>query len=275
MKDLMKKLGAVSLIAVLPLSGHAHRGWILPGATVLSSDDPWVTFDAAISNDIFHADYVAMRPAGINGVSPKGEPIELHNINTGKYRTNFDIHLVDRGTYKIFTASNGLRARWEAEEGEQRRWPGRGESYSDEGFAANVPKDAKNLQVTQFSRRMETFVTAGAPTQEVLQTSGKGLELLALTHPNDLFTGEAAEFQLVMDGQPAVGAALEVIPGGMRYRDSQDSIELVTDGQGKVKIDWPQAGMYWLNATYSDEQATAPATQRRGDYTAVFEVLPQ
>ncbi len=39
------------------------------------------------------------------------------------------------------------------------------------------PNSAENLEVRQFSRRVETFVTAGAPTREVLKPSGKGLEL--------------------------------------------------------------------------------------------------
>ncbi|HEY7884060.1 MAG TPA: DUF4198 domain-containing protein, partial [Cellvibrionaceae bacterium] len=239
MKFSLKLVTVFSLLMLLPLSSHAHRAWILPGATVLSSDDPWVTFDAAISNDIFHADYFPMRVDSVQVLSPAGNNAELQNVHTGKYRTNFDLNLTERGTYRVFTASQGLRARWETEAGEHRGWPGRGESYSEEGFAKNVPANAKNLQVTEFSRRMETFVTAGAPTEEVLKPSGKGLELVALTHPNDLFSGEAAQFQFVINGEPAVGATVEIIPGGMRYRNSQDALELVTDAAGKITVKWP------------------------------------
>lgn len=274
MKTLLKKTVFVGLLLGLAANSQAHRAWVLPSATVLSSDDPWVSLDAAISNDIFHSDYHPMRLDGLEALSPEGEAVPLQNPHTGKYRSSFDLQLTDRGTYKVYTASAGLRAQWQTDDGERKRWPGRGEAYTEEGFASQVPADAEGLEITQFSRRIETFITAGAPSEQVLQPTGSGLELVPVTHPNDLFAGEVAEFQFVIDGEPAVGVAVTAIPGGMRYRDAQEAIELQTDEQGKVQLNWPHAGMYWMNASYADERAQAPATRRSGDYTAVFEVLP-
>lgn len=271
-KKLIPLTLTTALIGALASNVHAHRAWIQPGATVHSAEDAWVTFDAAISNDIFYADYHAMR-ADFEVRSPNGETIEIQNLHTGRYRTSFDLNLTTPGTYKVVAASQGLRARWE-ENGERRFYPGRGQSYTAEGFAEAVPDNASNLEVTQFSRRIETFVTAGAPSESALEPSGEGIELVAITHPNDLFTGEAAEFQLLIDGEPAAGASVTVIPDAMRYRNAQDAIELETDAQGKVTIDWPRAGMYYFNASYRDDRAREPATGRSGDYTAVFEVLP-
>ncbi|WP_111640735.1 DUF4198 domain-containing protein [Marinimicrobium alkaliphilum] len=262
----------VAFMGALATTAHAHRAWIQPGATVHSAEDAWVTFDAAISNDIFYTDYHAMR-GNFQVIAPGGETVDVQNLHTGRFRTTFDLNLTATGTYRIANASNGLRARWE-ENGERRGYPGRGQAYTPEGYAQAVPENAANLEVTQFSRRIETFVTAGAPTKETLKPSGEGIELLAITHPNDLFAGEAAQFQILIDGEPAVGASVTVIPDAMRYRNAQDAIELTTDAQGKVTIDWPRAGMYYFNASYRDEQAKAPATVRTGDYTAVFEVLP-
>ena len=45
---------AVSLSVALPMAAHAHRAWMLPSATVLSGNEPWVTVDAAVSNDLFY-----------------------------------------------------------------------------------------------------------------------------------------------------------------------------------------------------------------------------
>lgn len=54
----MRRLMLAALVAlpvtVLPTIAEAHRAWMLPSATVLSGDDPWVTVDAAISNDLFY-----------------------------------------------------------------------------------------------------------------------------------------------------------------------------------------------------------------------------
>lgn len=265
----------LALAAVVSLSAHAHRAWIVPNATVLSGEDPWVSFDAAISNTLFHPDHVAMRLDDVQAIGPNGEPVELQNTSVARYRSTFDVNLGQQGTYKIFTATSGLGARWESEDGQRRFWPPRGQAYNPEAFEKEVPKSAKNLQVTQFSRRIETFVTAGAPNEAVFKPSNAGLELVPLTHPNDLFAGEKAEFQFLIDGELASGAKVEVIAGGMRYRNSQNEIELTADQEGKVRITWPEAGMYWLSAEYSDNKAKAPATSRSGSYVATVEVLPE
>lgn len=275
MNHLIKKTLLIALGVSLSIGAHAHRAWILPASTVLSGDDPWVTFDGAVSNDIFHTDHAPLRLEWVKVMGPNGEPVELQNAATGKYRSTFDLNLKEKGTYKVFTASNGLNARWETDEGERRYWPQRGQVPTDEGFAKEVPKKAKNLVISQSSRRMETFVTAGSPTDVALQPTNVGLELVPITHPNDLFAGEAAEFQFLIDGKPAAGTKITVIPGGMRYRNSQEEITAETDKSGKVKITWPAAGLYWLSASYRDDNAKKPAKTRSGSYVATFEVLPE
>lgn len=269
------KTAAVALALCLPLSAQAHRSWLLPAATVLSGDEPWVTVDAAVSNDIFHADHAPMRLDALQVIAPDGKQAKAENTSTGKHRSTFDVALTQPGTYKLAVASSGLQARWEDENGKRKMWPPRGERYTQEGFAKAVPAMANKLEVTQSSRRVETFVTAGSPTEGVLKPTNVGLELVPVTHPNDLFSGEKARFTLLIDGKPAVGAKVEIIPGGMRYRNGQNEISLTSDAKGAIEVTWPAPGMYWLSASYEDKQATPPATQRRGGYTATLEVLPE
>lgn len=268
-------MAALAMTALIPVVGHAHRAWIVPAATVLSGQDPWVTFDAAVSNDIFHTDHAALRLEGISAVAPDGSQVQLQNTSTGKHRSTFDLNLQQKGTYKVTSFSSGLRARWETEEGERRGWPGRGVQATAEGFAKEVPKKAKNLEVSFGSRRMETFVTAGTPDTKVFKPTNQGLELVPVTHPNDLFAGEKAEFKFLIDGKPAVGAKVEVVPGGMRYRNQQANITAETDKNGSVSITWPQAGLYWMSVSYEDDKAQKPAKKRTGSYVATFEVLPE
>jgi uncharacterized GH25 family protein len=275
MNHLIKKSLFIALGVSLSLGAQAHRAWILPASTVLSGDDPWVTFDGAVSNDIFHIDHAPLRLESVQVMGPDAQPVELQNTATGKHRSTFDLNLKEKGTYKVFTASNGLNARWETADGERKFWPPRGQAPSADGFAKEVPKKAKNLEISQSSRRMETFVTAGTPTDAALKPTNVGLELVPITHPNDLFAGEVAEFQFLIDGKPAIGTEVTVIPGGMRYRNSQEEITALSDKQGKVKITWPQAGLYWLSASYRDEKAKKPAKVRSGSYVATFEVLPE
>ena len=167
-------------------------------------------------------------------------------------------------------ANAGLSGSWE-ENGKPKRWRG-----TPASFATEVPKDAKNLQVAQSVMRVETFVTNGKPTADALKPSGEGIELVPVTHPNDLFAGEAATFKLVVDGKPAAGLEVEIIRGGTRYRDAQDEIKATTGADGSFSVTWPKAGMYWLETGTKDTKVSVPqAKERRLSYVATLEVLPQ
>ena len=280
------KWTALALAICLPLSAQAHRAWMLPSATVLSGEDPWVTVDAAVSNDLFYFEHFSMHIAGVGDVStqpagqrarqaaellvmaPDGSQIKPQNGAIGRYRSTFDLHLTQKGTYKLAIANSGLFASWK-EGQENKRWMGKAED-----LAKQVPANAKELKVTQNNRRMEVFVTSGNPSTDVLKTTGAGLELAPITHPNDLFAGEAAEFSLLLDGKPAAGVEVSVIPGGNRYRDELGEIKTTSDAAGKISITWPHAGMYWLEAEFTTrEGVSAPATERRASYSATLEVL--
>jgi len=280
------KWTALTLAICLPLSAQAHRAWMLPSATVLSGEDPWVTVDAAVSNDLFYFEHFSMHIAGVGDVStqpagqrarqaaellvmaPDGSQIKPQNGAIGRYRSTFDLHLTQKGTYKLAIANSGLFASWK-EGQENKRWMGKAED-----LAKQVPANAKELKVTQNNRRMEVFVTSGNPSTDVLKTTGAGLELAPITHPNDLFAGEAAEFSLLLDGKPAAGVEVSVIPGGNRYRDELGEIKTTSDAAGKISITWPHAGMYWLEAEFTTrEGVSAPATERRASYSATLEVL--
>lgn len=270
----MKKLAIVfGLLAVIP-SAQAHRLWLLPAATVLSGDTPWVTVDAAVSNDIFFFNHHPLKSAQITVLAPDGQPIPLQNAMDGKHRSVFDLELKQPGTYKIQLARKGLRAQWENDAGERQFWPGRGETPPPGAFAKQVPQQAKNLEVSDSAMRVETFITVGAPTRSQLKPTGVGLEMKPITHPNDLFAGEAAEFQFLMDGEPAAATEITVIAGGTRYRDDPETLTFTADATGKVTIRWPHAAMYWLEASYADDRAKPPASTRTGTYITTLEVLP-
>lgn len=275
MRRLTPWLATAAIALCLPLTSHAHRGWILPSSTVVSGDSPWVTFDAAVSNDIFHADHNPFRMDNFTITAPDGKILEAQNLHTGKFRVTFDLNLQQKGTYKIGTASNGLTARWETDTGERKFWPERGKQADPEDFKKSVPKKAKNLEVAQTSRRNETFVTSGSPSTSVFTATNQGLELVPITHPNDLFANEKAEFNFLIDGKPAAGTKVTVIPGNRRYRNEEAALELETDKNGKLVIAWPQAGTYWLSANYRDEKAKKPAKIRNGSYVTTLEVLPK
>ena len=263
-------LALAAVLSLLPLSAFAHKAWLLPSQTVIAGDKPVITVDAAVSNDLFYFNHVPLQTAGLVITAPDGSKVEAQNLATGKYRTVFDVAVEQQGTYRIAVVNSGLTASWK--EGDQpKRWRG-----TAARFASEVPKDAKELQVMQAVGRIETFVTHGSPNDTALKTGGEGIELVPVTHPNDLFAGEEASFKLVLDGKPAAGLEIEIVRGGTRYRNAQDEIKVKTDAAGMFKVTWPEAGMYWLETVSQDGKTSVPqARQRRLSYVGTFEVLPQ
>jgi len=266
---------ALSLSVALPMAAHAHRTWMLPSATVLAGSEPWVTVDAAVSNDLFYFDHFPLRLDNLQVFGPDGKPRTAENQHTGKYRSTFDVKLAEQGTYKLALLNDNLMASYK-DGNETKRWRGKAED-----FAKEVPATATDVNVSRAVSRMEVFVTSGKPSDTVLKPTNNGLELAPITHPNDLFAGETASFHFLLDGKPAADIEVTVIPGGIRYRDQLGEIKVKTDKDGKFSIKWPHPGMYWLSAS----QGGAPRMQqpapvgtidkpiRRNSYSATLEVL--
>lgn len=262
----------VALMGLVPVSAaHAHKAWLLPSSTVLSGKDGLaVTVDAAASNDLFYFDHRPLPLEGLVVTTPGGGPVAPENTSTGKYRSTFDVPLKDAGTYRIALVNDGFFARYK-ENGEQKRWRGK-----IENLAKEVPATATDLVVTHSQRRLETFVTVGNPDEAALKPTGAGLELVPVTHPNDLVANDEAEFKLTLDGKPAAGVKVEIVRGGIRYRNLVGDATVTTDEGGVFKYKWPEAGMYWLEASVTDDKSSAKeAKERRASYSATFEVLPE
>ena len=264
------KWSALALALTLPLAAQAHKMWLMPSATNVSGADPWVTVDAAVSNDLFYPDHMPVALERVVITSPDGQTAKIENASTGQYRSVFDVHVTQPGTYKIAVVNGGLFASYELN-GEKKRW--RGEAAN---LAKEIPAGAKNVEVSESINRVETFVTNGKPSDAALKPSGKGLELAPVTPFTDLAADEPATFQLLLDGKPAAGLKITAIAGATRYRNAQDELDVTTDKDGKFSLRWPHAGMYWINASTQDDKASVkPAKQRRLSYAATLEVLPQ
>lgn len=264
---MIRTLLAASL--ALPLAAHAHSAWLLPSATVLPANSA-VTVDAAVSNDLFVANHNPLRLDGLVITAPDGSTAAAEGMASGKFRNTFDLSLTQPGTYRLSVLNSSLVASYEVN-GETTRWRGK-----PEDFAKQVPADAAKLQVSELLGRAETFVTDGPASRGALQPLGVGLELLAVTHPNDLVAGESASFKLLLDGAPAAQQTVSLVRGGTRFRNQQDEMGFTTDAHGSFSVRWSEPGFYLLSVEHHDDKARLkPAQKRRLTYTATLEVLPQ
>jgi len=263
---------ALALFAAAP--AQAHRQWMLPSSTVLSGDDAWVTVDAAVSNDLFYLEHQPLRLDAMKAWAPDGSEAPIANKATGRYRSTFDVHLTQKGTWRIASVADMLMGSYDLD-GKTERLP-RGTTAAN--LAERLPAGATNVRTAEANNRNEIFVTLGEPTTTLFAPTGKGIELVPVTHPNDLFAGETATFQFLLDGKPAAGLPVTVIPGGIRYRDHLAQLVLKTGADGKVAISWLEPGMYWLNVTTPQAEREEgaggpPPLARRASYVTTLEVM--
>jgi hypothetical protein len=241
--------------------GYAHARYILPSHTILSGQAPqYVTLSASISNDIFHPD----KPLGNNGggvVNPFLQGIfqfikPTITLPDGSLSDNIlwqayarqsvaDLKLEQSGTYKIsFIQSPTPLTTFTNAEGEKSR---------QFGEQVPMPSGATDIVRHTVHSRVETYITHNAPSEAALKASGQGLEVLPLTHPNDLFVGEPAQFQLLLNGKHLPqGIEVELTREGTRHRNQRGIQHLTTDPQGNVTVDFDQAGFYLLEVEYTE-----------------------
>ncbi len=278
-------IGAVAALAAP--AALAHRMWMIASSTTVSGSDNWVTVDAAVSNDLFFFDHQPIRVVP-TVLQPDGTEGAVENHAVGKFRATFDVHLTQQGTYRIGVVNQGVFGSYKLN-GENKMIP---RGTTADKLASVIPAGATDVQTTESLSRNEIYVTQGAPTTTVFKPGGKGIELVPVTHPNDLVAGEAATFQFLLDGKPAPDLFVTVIPGGIRYRDALKQQDLKTGTDGKVSINWPDPGLYWVNVTPTrpreegpggagapgaggPQAAARPAgpPQRRVSYVTTVEVL--
>lgn len=267
MKHTLATLAALSSLLV-SIDSHAARAWLLPSQTILAKSGGWVAVDAAMADDLFSVNQAAMNVDTLIITGPDGKPVAPQNVAKSRTRSSFDLELRQAGTYRVSVVDDAVVARWE-EDGKPKRWRGNATELT-----AGIPPNAAKLEVEQVLRRTETFVSVGTPS--ALTAGGKGLELVPVSHPNDLYAGEPARFRFVLDGKPATNLEVTVIGGGTRYRDAPNELRLRTDANGEVTVQWPAAGLYWLDASIQDQAASVPnVKRRRATYNATLEVLGQ
>lgn len=272
---LLKVIVSTALVAaLLSTTAQAHKRWLLP-SNFSVSEHQWITVDASVSNNLFYPDR-RWPLEGIKVFDPNGDEQGIENAIEGKRRSVFDVNLDKDGTYKIGVKGEMYFASYpnpDYKEGERKNI--RIRAWSLDELAKKVPVSAKYIDYARAISRLETYVTVGAPTQEVFKLEKSGLEYVPVTHPNDLYQGEKGVFQFMVDGKAAEGVEVVIVWDGTRYRDQENELTLTTDDEGKISFNLDQAGRFLIEASYVKDTSNEDKFKKTYlGYLATFEVLP-
>lgn len=271
-------LAGLALLSGLP-AAHAHRTWLLPSIGVADDKGAWVTFDAAVSEDLFVLGANAVKLEGLAITAPDGSQVVATNPFTGKLRSTFDLQLNQEGTYRVSLVNESAMASYKLGT-ETKRWRG---AVAD--MAKSIPADAQEVRSTITQSRLETFVVVVKGNDTALKPAGKGLEVLPISSLDGFAPGAPARFRVLLDGKPLPELTVAVVPGGVRHRGVLREQAVKTDAQGEFSVKWLEAGMYAISASYPPRAAQPPAGAApaappaqpavRYTYMGTVEVLPE
>lgn len=265
----MKALPLVAglLAAAASAIASAHTPYLAPNEF---SPRPGATLalDASFAETFFVPD-AAFDGSAFFVIGPDGKQRAIEDVRTLKRHTVAEFQLPNSaGTYRFSTGPR-LGARF-------RTWEINGKRESSRDAGATIPAGAKIISDFQSLTQADTYVTAGSPNRTALAALGKGLELVAIDHPNDLYVGERFRFVVQHDGKPLANQPVEITEAVWQSDRKPQVIQLVTDAQGQATFDLKQAGAWIALTRYrTPAPAGAAAPEYSHSSTLTFRVLGQ
>ncbi len=255
-------LAAAALCAAAP--ALAHTPYLVPSDFAPRAGQT-VALDAAFA-EAFFVPEAAFDDSRFEVTLPDGRTAALA-AQTMKTRTVAEYTLPPgTGTYRLGTGPR-LGARF-------RTWEIGGKRENSRDPAAKVPDGATVVSDFQSLTRAETYVSVGAPDRAALAPRNRGLELVAVSHPDDLYVGETFEFVVQYDGRPLPAQALTVTEAVWSSDRTPQVVELRTDAAGHARLPLKQAGTWVALTRYrSPAPAGAAAPEYSHSYTLTFRVL--
>ncbi len=267
MKPLMNSAAMiVSIVAVMGAGlgagiASAHMPYVLPIVFDVGKGDH-VTVESSFAEDAFVPE-VAMRDAPFHVLRPDGTRGDVGPVTYLRDLSIFEADLKGDGTYRITTGQRAGRKATMYREGE--KWVMRGEN------GGPLPAGATPVEV-QSMTLADAYVTRGDITQAALKPVGAALEIQAVTHPNSISAGSAANFVLLFDGKPLAGAEVTLFRSAGVHDGRKIAATAKSDAAGRFTLKPDDAGTYLILARH---RAAAPAGAetpwRSYTYTLAFD----
>lgn len=258
------RICSIVLLATLATSAVAHTPYLAPN-TFAPREGEVVTLDAAFAETFFVPEVVFDR-SRFEITAPDGTKREPDSVQYFKSRAVVEQTMpTQAGTWRFSTGPRvgAVFRNWEID--------GRKESTRDPKAA--VPEGARMLPSFQAITLAETYLTIGAPDRGALKPRGSGIEIIPVTHPADLYTGESFVFEVLQDGKPVSGQDIEVTEAVWTSDRKADVVRLKTADDGRATLALRRAGT-WLALVRHRTKAPsgAPADELSLTATLVFQV---
>jgi uncharacterized GH25 family protein len=245
-------------LASLHFSAFAHSPYLLPNAFDLV-DRKHVTVEASFTEEFFVPDIV-MKAEDFHVIAPDGTKHAVTPVYT-KDLAVLEAPTPVPGTYRISTGQRtGRTAKAIYRDGDY--------EFIEPG--QTLPSGTRVYDVTSITTA-EVYVTRGKPSEGVLAVRKKGLEFKPLTHPNSLFSGSEAKFEVLFDGRPLAGHAIAVHFGDERYSAKKPYAQVKTDAAGHFAVKLDRPGVYLAMTRHRLLPAAEGQPGTSHTYSVVFE----
>ncbi|HTF94574.1 MAG TPA: DUF4198 domain-containing protein [Cellvibrio sp.] len=258
MKSIFRFRVVMSLLAsVVCVSVLAHTPFLAP-VSFTPAHENWVTLDAGFAEVFFQPD-VAFDKSKFQLLTPSGKWQEPARLEEFKTRTLVEQQLEEKGTYRFSTGVRyGAVFRFYELNGERK-------AIRDSKEA--LPEGAKLLDHFQSVTLAETYITNDKPTQSALKPYEKGLELVPVTHPSDVYAGEKFIVKVLMDGKPLADKTLDIFKAQDGSEHEKPYLTATTNKKGEAELAMANAGIYLLHLRHT---APAPKTAEAPNYGYVY-----
>ena len=253
---------ALALAASLPAS--AHTPYLVPSNFAPRAGQT-IALDASFAETFFVPE-TAFDGSRFGVTGPDGVESALAS-QTMKTRTVAEYTLpTGAGTYRLSTGPR-LGALF-------RTWETDGKRESSRDPAVRIPAGAKVIADFQSLTRADSYVTVGNPDRAALAPRNAGVELVPVSHPNDLYVGERFEFIVQYDGAPLANQVVEITEAVWSSDRSPQVVSLTSDAQGHVRFPLTSAGT-WVALTRHRTAAPtgSPVAEYSNSTTLSFRVL--
>jgi len=252
-------------LAFMAMPAVAHTPYFAP-ATFQVQAGSILTLDAAFA-EAFFVPEAAFDASRFLVTGPDGRQVAPERVVPLRTRVVVEHTLpAQKGTYR-FSTGERLGAVF-------RSWEIDGRKVSSRDAAEPMPANAKLLSHFQSRIRAETYVSVGAPDRAALRPYGQGLEIVPVTHPDDLYADAPFDFEIRFDGQPLADAEVQIAEAVWTSDRKARETHLRSDAQGRVRWGQPQAGTWLALVRHrAPAPAGAAAPEYSNSYSLAFQVL--